>query len=243
LLAQEVAAKYPGQVRFVSENLGESKLAERFGVKQYPVIFVDDVLIARPQDFGFFGGEKGGRYSPWIDAKSHEKFKLDLTRMINLVLSGKKEELKAERAGTAAADENIAALPAYDLVDLAGNRLTPEQVRGRVVLVEFWATWCPPCRSTLGWLGDLRRKYGDNLAVLAFAVASPEDEVRKTAQSLSPDLHWAIASPETAQAFGDLTATPTLFLFDRQGKTAGVFYGAPPDLHAKVEKTLNGLIR
>jgi thiol-disulfide isomerase/thioredoxin len=243
LLAQEGAAKYPGKVRFVNENFDESALAARFGVKGYPAIFVDDVLIAKPQNFGYFGGEKAGRYSPWIDARSHEKFKQDLVRMINLFLSGKKKQLRAERAASPSADENIAALPAYELVDLAGNKLTPDQAKGRVVLVEFWATWCPPCRFTLGWLGDLRRKYGDNLAVLALAVESPEEDVRKTAQSLSPDILWAINTPQTAQAFGDVTATPTLFLFDRQGKTAGVFLGAPPDLHANVEKTLETLIR
>ena len=243
MLVQEVAAKYPGKVRFVSENFGESKLAERFGVKRYPAIFVDDVLVARPRDFGFYGdGETGGRYTPWINPKSHEKFKQDMTRMIDLTLSGKKEELRAERGGTQTPDD-ILALPAFQLIDLSGNPLTPEQAKGRVVLVEFWATWCPPCRSTLERLGDLRRKYGDNLVVMALAVESPEDEVRKTAQSLSHDFRWAIATPQAAQAFGDVMATPTLLLFDRQGKTAGIWYGAPPDLHDKVEKTIEGLVR
>jgi thiol-disulfide isomerase/thioredoxin len=241
LLAQEVAAKYPHQVTFVSEDFGESKLAERFGIKQYPAVFVDDVLIAKPRDFGFFGGdENGGRYTPWRDPKSHEKFKQDLVRMIDLILSGKKDKVVKDHnieAGT----QEIQALPKFSLTDLAGKPLTADQVAGRVVVVEFWATWCPPCRSTLEWLASLRSKYGDDLAVLALNVESPEDEVRKMVSGMSQDLRWAITTPEVARVFGDVVAVPTLFIFDRQGKTAGVWYGASPDLHEQVEEKIEGL--
>ena len=51
MLAQEVAGRYPGKVRFVEENFGDSELADRFGVEQYPAIFVDEALIANPWDF------------------------------------------------------------------------------------------------------------------------------------------------------------------------------------------------
>lgn len=242
MLAQEVAAKYPGKVTFVSENFGDSKLADRFGVKGYPAIFLDDVLIAAPRDFGYFGEKDGtGRYAPWRNADNQAKFKQDLTRMIDLILAGKKDVVSHERAGTSMA--SIPSLPKFTLTDLAGKPLTAEQAAGRVVLVEFWATWCPPCRSTLEWLGDLKKKYGDNVAILAFAVESPEDKVRETVNALNPDLHWAITDAATAQAFGDITAVPTMFLFDRSGKTASVMYGAPPDLHQQAEKILDGLIQ
>ena len=238
-----MVARYGGKVSFVSENFGASKLAERFGVQRYPAVFVDDVLVARPRDFGFFGeGENGGRYTPWLDVRSQARFKADLTRMIDLVLAGKKSELGRERAASAAPDE-VRSLPRFALTDLAGHPLTRQQVAGRAVLVEFWATWCPPCRSTLAWLGTLKRKYGDRLAVLALAVESPPDQVRVTAGALSPDLRWAIADAATARAFGDITAVPTLFLFDRAGKTARVLYGAPPNLHEQAEKTLDALTR
>jgi len=55
LLVQEVAAKYLGKVTFVSENFGSSPLARQFGVKGFPAVFVDGVLVAAPRDFGYFG--------------------------------------------------------------------------------------------------------------------------------------------------------------------------------------------
>jgi thiol-disulfide isomerase/thioredoxin len=244
LLVQEVAAKYPGRVTFVSENFGASKLAEQFGVKGYPAVFVDDVLVASPREFGYFSEKQGsGRYAPWRSAASQEKFKADLTRMIDLILAGKKDIVSQEHAGASGASKEIATFPKFSLVDLSGHPLTSEQAAGRVVLVEFWSTWCPPCRSTLAWLGDLKRKYGDNIAILALAVESPEDQIRSTVSTLSPDLRWAITDAPTARAFGDITAVPTLFLFDKTGKTARILYGAPPDLHEQVGKSLDELMK
>lgn len=209
-------------------------------------MFVDDVLVAVPRDFGYFGEkdkEGTGRYAPWRNADNQAKFKADLTRMIDLVLAGRKSELSRERVESAANVQGITELPKFKLTDLAGHPLTAEQLAGRVVMVEFWATWCPPCRSTLTWLGDLKQKYGDTLAIVALAVESPEAEIRSTAGSLSSDLHWAITDPATAQAFGDITSVPTMFLFDRSGKIAKTLYGAPPDLHEQAEKTLDSLVK
>jgi thiol-disulfide isomerase/thioredoxin len=245
LLIQEVIAQYPQRVTFVNENFGSSKLAERFGVQRYPAVFVDDVLIARPRDFGYFGdGEKEGRYAPWVrNPQNQAKFQSDLKRMIDLVLAGRKNQVSRERADDNAAPDQIASLPNFSLTDLAGQPLGREQLAGRVVVVEFWATWCPPCRSTLEWLGALETKYGSNVAVLALAVESPEDQVRSLASSLNPKIHWAIADPATARAFGDVVAVPTLLVFDHSGKMVRAVYGAPPELHQSVESTLDTLVK
>lgn len=228
----------------MSENFGASKLAEKFGVKGYPAVFVDDVLVASPREFGFFGEVEGsGRYAPWRNEANQAKFSADLTRMIDLILAGKKDVVSREHAGESGAIRQIATLPRFTVSDLAGKPIASEDLGGRVVLVEFWATWCPPCRSTLEWLGELKQKYGERLAILALAVESPKEQVRSTAASLSGDLRWAITDAATAQAFGDITSVPTLFFFDRTGKTVRVLYGAPPGLHEEVSKTLNGLIQ
>lgn len=239
---QEVTTKYPGRVTFVSENFGTSKLAEGFGVKGYPAVFVDDVLVACPRDFGYFREVQGlGRYAPWQNADNQAKFKADLTHMIDLILAGRKDLVRPADAGSSASLKEIAFLPKFKLTDLAGRTLDNEQLSNRVVLVEFWATWCPPCRSTLDWLGELKRSYGDRIAILALAVESPEEQIRSVAGSLSPDLRVGITDASTAEAFGNITSVPTLFLFDCSGKVAQIVYGAPPDLHERVEQVLSSL--
>ena len=210
---------------------------------RYPAIFVDDVLVATPNDFGFYGkGEKeeGGRYAPLKSAKAHQRFQADLKRMIDLVLVGRTDAARAQAAPANAVA--ITAFPHVTLKTLDGKRVSRADLAGKVVLVEFWATWCPPCRGTLGWLGEVKKRYGDRITVLAIAVESEEAGVRKLTKSLDLPLTWAMGSPDVARQFGDISAVPTLFLFDRTGRTAGVFYGAPPELHSQAEAQVAALI-
>lgn len=222
------------------ENFGDSELARRFGVTRYPAIFVEDVLVAKPKDFGFYGkgeGSNEGRYAPWKDANSHERYRSDLKRMIDLVLADKKEELTKER-GSETESDGVGSLPDFALTDLTGKAITKEDLAGKIVLVEFWATWCPPCRSTLSWLGDMKKRYGDRLVVLAVAIESEEADVREIAKDLNLPLRWAMGTPEVARAFGDVTSVPTLYLFDSNGKTVASYFGAPPGLHANAERAI-----
>jgi thiol-disulfide isomerase/thioredoxin len=233
-------------VSLVVENYGESVLAERFGVTRYPAVFIEDVLVAKPKDFGFYGkgeGKDEGRYTPWKDPKSHARFKADLARMIDLVLSGRKEQVREQRqpAAIAGADE-IKTLPAFTLGDLDGRPIDPADLAGRVVVVEFWATWCPPCRSTLEWLAELKRRHGDRVAVLAIAVESDEPGVRELAAELGLPLRYAMGTPEVARAFGDIVSVPTLFVFDREGRTAAIYFGAPRQLHEQAERLIGSLL-
>lgn len=230
------------------ENYGDSGLATRFGVTRYPAIFVDDILVATPKDFGFYGkgeGENAGRYAPWRSAASHERFRADLDRMLREVLAGKREMLRAERAPSSPAAARTLSpptLPDFTLAALSGGKLASSALAGKPVLVEFWATWCPPCRGTLVWLGELERRYGSRLEIVALAVESDPDGVRKVVDGLGLPLHWGMASPELAVRFGDLSAVPTLLLFGADGRTREIFYGAPPDLHARVERALATLL-
>jgi thiol-disulfide isomerase/thioredoxin len=244
LLAQGVAASFHGEVRFVSENYGESALAKRFGVTHYPAFFVDDILVATPNDFGFYGkGEAatGGRYAPLQSAAAHERFRSDLARMIRLVLDGQGDAARAQAAP--APDRSIVRFPAVELDDLDGAPVTAADREGRVVLVDFWATWCPPCRATLPWLKELHRRFGEKLVVLAIAVESPEPGVRKLASDLDLPVTWILGTPEIVRAFGDVSAVPTLLLFDGTGRSAATFFGAPPTLHADVEARIGALLR
>jgi thiol-disulfide isomerase/thioredoxin len=245
-----VVQGFDGKARFVVENYGDSELAERFGVTRYPAIFVEDVLVATPNDFGFYGNGQGartGRYAPLKSEASHRRFQADLERMIELILAGRKEDARGHAAPqSGSSPENgpagLATLPAFQVTDLDGNALTREDLAGRVVLVEFWATWCPPCRGTLRWLGGLQEQYGDRLAVVGVAVESGEADVRKLAAELDLPVTWVLGTPELAEAFGGVGAVPMLHLFDREGRAAATFYGAPPDLHAEAEAKLASLL-
>jgi cytochrome c biogenesis protein CcmG, thiol:disulfide interchange protein DsbE len=239
LLAKDVVEAYGDRAAFVSQDWSESELAARYGVRRYPVVFVDDILLAQPDDFGWHGAK--GKYAPWKNRENHEKFKRDLRRMMDLVLGGRQGEAAA--LGQTRVNEEIAALPPLSARDLAGRAVVSERLVGRVVVVEFWATWCPPCRVSLDLLNRLKKRHGESLAVVAVAVESSEREVREYAKTLDPSFHVVTGTDEVVAPFGSFGSVPRTFVFDRRGKTAGVFYGAPPDLHAKIEALIEKLAR
>ena len=236
--------EFGGAVRFVEENYGDSERAKRLGVKRYPAIFVDDVIVATPKDFGFYGpgeGQGEGRYAPLKSEASHRRFRADLSRVISLLLAGRTREATALAAPADTGE--VASLPPLSFTDLDGRAVAPADLAGRVVLVDFWATWCPPCRGTLSWLSTVKQKYGDRVVVLALAVESDEADVRALAGTLQVPLRWAMRTPAMLQAFGDVSAVPTLLMFDTNGNAAGAFYGSTPKIHEDADAALAKLLR
>ena len=237
-----MAKEFDGKVKVVVEEYGNSPMATRFGVRRYPVIFVDDVLVARPKDFGFGGDEdvSGGLYVPWLEPANQRKFKDDLRRTVARRLAG--ERVGGLNVGDVAteadASEGAAVMPSLTLRDIAGATIDPARFANRPVVVEMWATWCPPCRSTMAWLPSLQKQYGDRATVLAIAVDSKLEDVKKMAASFKPNYPIVMGTPEVIKAFGAVAAVPKLIVFDRGGRRSKVLYGAPPDLHQQIEAAL-----
>jgi thiol-disulfide isomerase/thioredoxin len=234
-----VAKEFGGRVKVSVEEYGNSGMAARFGVRRYPVVFVDDVLVARPKDFGFGGAEdvSGGLYVPWLDPANQRRFKDDLRRVVEKRLAGEavKGHDVADVTSEGDASEGPATLPSLALKDLAGRTIDPARLANRAVVVEMWATWCPPCRSTIAWLPALQKKYGGRATVIAIAVDSSAEDVAKIAATLKPNYAIVTGTPEVIKAFGAVAAVPKLIVFDARGRRSKVIYGAPPDLHAQIE--------
>lgn len=241
MLIKEVAGEFGGKVKVVTEEYGNSPTATRFGVRRYPVVFVDDVLVARPKDFGFAGSEDvgAGRYVPWREPQNQARFKDDLRRFVNKRLKGEAVAGFDTADVTGAADDGPAVLPALPATDFTGTAIP--DVKGRVVLVEMWATWCPPCLATMKWMNELQKGHGDRMTIVAVAVDSKDEDVRKVIADLKPSYHVVVGSPELLKALGSVAAVPKLFIFDGTGKRAEVMYGAAPNLHQRIQAAVDRL--
>jgi thiol-disulfide isomerase/thioredoxin len=239
LLARDVAKEFDGKVRVVVEEYGNSPMATRFGVRRYPVLFVDDVLVARPKDFGFGGADdvSGGLYVPWLDPGNQRKFKDDLRHTVARRLAG--EQVGGLNVADVAmgvdASEGAATMPSLELRDISGATIDPSRLANVPILIEMWATWCPPCRSTMAWLPSLQNKYGNRLTVIAIAVDSKLEDVKKMAASFKPNYPIVMGTPDVIKEFGAVAAVPKLIVYDARGRRSKVLYGAPPDLHDQIE--------
>jgi thiol-disulfide isomerase/thioredoxin len=232
LLAKEVVRSYGDRAMFEVQDFGASPLADRFGIDKYPAILVDEVLVARPEDFYAWGGEGKGKYIPWKDVANRRKMQADLKSMIDIRLAGGNVLPTETKAGTTPASR---ALPSISLVDLTGRNFTLADLKGKPLLVEFWATWCPPCLHTLSWLKELD---STKMNVVGIAVESERPAVDAVVARTAAPGRYVMATPQLLEAFGGLPAVPTLFLADRNGRIVRVFYGAPPDLHQEIAKEL-----
>ena len=247
MLVRDIAKEFGSSVSVAIEEYGDSAMAKKFGVRRYPVVFVDEVLFARPKDFGFGGKEdvSGGLYVPWLDPPNQKRFKDDLRRTVSRTLRGEAVAglNVADVTSEAEAAEAPAEMPSLPLTDTRGMVISPESLKGRPVVIEMWATWCPPCKSTMAWLNTLQTKYGNRATVIAIAVDSTPDDVDKVIATLKPDYRIVMGTPEVIKAFGAVAAVPKLLIYDAQGKRAKVLYGAPPDLHKQIETAVASATR
>jgi peroxiredoxin len=110
-------------------------------------------------------------------------------------------------------------LPAFSLPDLEGKARSEREFAGKVVVIDFWATWCSACKETVPRLAELQAKYRDRgLTVLGISVdKGSAEKIRKAAKKLG--INYLILHDKEnslAGAFG-FTGIPSLYVFDRAG--------------------------
>lgn len=120
------------------------------------------------------------------------------------------------------------AVPAFDTVLLDGKLLPKSELKGRTVLVVFWATWCPVCRRELPKLQELHDKYhGKGFEILALSLDADSFEVEEFWKDQGYRFPVAMRAPEHSKVFGTIKGTPTLFLVDGNGILRMTYLGAP----------------
>lgn len=123
---------------------------------------------------------------------------------------------------------NPEAAPAFQLKDLDGKDLKLEDFRGKAILLNFWATWCGPCRAEIPSLIELQKHYRDRLQVIGLALdEDDENYVRKFVTSEGVNYPVAMGTADIRLAYGGVTALPTVFVINPAGaivqKHVGVF--------------------
>lgn len=110
-------------------------------------------------------------------------------------------------------------VPAFTVRDIDGKTISLADLRGKVVLVNFWATWCPPCRAEIPDLVKLQEKYRDKLVILGISEDEVEPaQVKAFAAEQKMNYPIVMATTELRQIFKGVSALPTTFVLDPDGK-------------------------
>ena len=146
-------------------------------------------------------------------------------------------------SGTVKFLKERAEIAPFSAPDLDGRVVSTAALRGKVVIVNFWATWCPPCRDEIPDLVALQAKYKDHLQIIGVSQDSGSiDSVRRFAASHGINYPIVMSTPEIERIFPNVYALPTSFILDRDGRLAQKHIGLLNASLTEVEtKSLAGL--
>jgi thiol-disulfide isomerase/thioredoxin len=124
---------------------------------------------------------------------------------------------------------NAKPAPPFLVNDLDGNFISTAGWRGKVVLLNFWATWCPPCRDEIPEFIDLANRYKDGLIIVGVSMDdAPPSEVKKFASDAGINYPIVMASREMVREYGGVPALPTAFVVDPEGRVVQKHVGLFP---------------
>jgi thiol-disulfide isomerase/thioredoxin len=132
--------------------------------------------------------------------------------------------------------KNPEMVPNFDVTSFSGQKLDPAEWRGKVVILNFWATWCGPCRYEIPELMELQKEFPNSLQVVGLSVdEAPPAAVKQFAENMGITYPVGMASDQLQDRFGGILALPTSFVINRDGRVVQKHVGLVPSDYYRTE--------
>jgi len=138
----------------------------------------------------------------------------------------------------------IGSLPKFSLTNIAGGDMKSDELSGKVLVVDFWASWCEPCKSEIPKYNKLvAAMAGKDFQMIGYAVESGTlDEVRESAKKLGIQYPVVMGTDAVTEAFGNYRGLPTTFLVGKDGKIYKKYEGTSAGKAENVAKDIAELL-
>jgi thiol-disulfide isomerase/thioredoxin len=151
-----------------------------------------------------------------------------LTAWANFELGHRSSAKLVKAAGSAVKDDKERkAAPEFELKDADGKTVRLSDYKGKVVLLDFWATWCGPCKIEMPWFIELQKEYGpQGLQIVGVAMDdASKEEIQKFVQEMGVNYTILLGKEAVGQEYGGVDVLPTTFFIDRDGKIVSREFG------------------
>jgi peroxiredoxin len=130
----------------------------------------------------------------------------------------------------AAPAKGLKTAPDFNLKNLAGGMVKLSDYRGKVVILDFWATWCPPCIKEIPDFVELQKEYGDKgLIILGISLdQNPKQALPAFIKKYKVNYPILLTDGKVDKAFGGVTGIPTTFVIDQKGEIYKQYVGFRP---------------
>jgi len=133
--------------------------------------------------------------------------------------------------------------PNFKVVSTTGQTISQENYRGHVLILDFFATWCQPCRKSIPHLVEMNRKYGkQGLQILGLSMDEDGEKAVKTfTDEFKVNYPLALAGESTTADFG-IRSVPIMFLVDKKGKIVEIYRGFSDETARSAEQSIKRLL-
>lgn len=139
--------------------------------------------------------------------------------------------------------QTVVAAPEFSVKDLSGRTVTLASLKGQVVLLDFWATWCPPCRMSVPELEKLHEEYaGKPLKVVGISMDQETDRVPAFVKKARVTYLVALGVSSTVAQDYQVEGLPTFVLIDKEGRVVRRWVGYDQRLPAQWRESINELL-
>lgn len=139
------------------------------------------------------------------------------------LVAGCKSKVRTEKE----AKEVVA--PDFTLPKLTGETLTLSELRGKVIILNFWATWCPPCKAEIPFFVELQNEYKEHLTIVGVCLdRADRNNIKKFIEEMGINYHIVMSNPKVVKDYGGIRGIPTSFIIDKKGNIREAIVGYRP---------------